>query len=408
MKILIPAIGSRGDVQPFVALAQGLMRAGHKATLASHPIMRELTESFGVPFAPIGPDIDLAKEVAAIRGRSRSAAIALIRAMRFGLNMVEQSHDDIMALCKPEGGYKVDMLVVSAQSAAGKNEADKLKLPYVSVTLMPWAITWSDPKRPLLRRMAYGAMDGLVGLITTRPLNRIRKRQGLPPVGKEGFTSKQLNLIPVSPAVFQANPYWESRHRLVGYWFVDELSAWEPPADLRSFLEDGEPPLVVSLGAMGLDGGQPGTAQLFVSAIELAGHRAIIQGWEKILNESSLPPIIFAAGSLPHGWLLPRCAGIVHHGGFGTTAASLRAGIPALIIPHVIDQFYWGQRVHELGAGPKPISRSKLDVEGLAEALTELISNGSLRDTASRLGEQIRSEHGVDEAVSLIEKVFGQ
>ena len=104
MRILIPTIGSRGDVQPFIALAQGLERAGHTATLASHPIMRALVESYGVTFAPIGPDIDLAQEVAALRLRSRNPAVGLVRGMRFGLGLVEQSHADILALCQ-----KVDL-----------------------------------------------------------------------------------------------------------------------------------------------------------------------------------------------------------------------------------------------------------------------------------------------------------
>lgn len=135
MKIVIPTIGSRGYVQPFIALAQGLERAGHTVTLASHPVMRALVESHGVSFAPMGPDIDLAQEVAAIRHRARNAAIGLIKAMRFGFDMIERSHDDILPQCQ-----KADLVVVPTAVAAGKHEADQLDLPYLSVTLMPWAI----------------------------------------------------------------------------------------------------------------------------------------------------------------------------------------------------------------------------------------------------------------------------
>jgi hypothetical protein len=96
----------------------------------------------------------------------------------------------------------VDLVVVHAQSAAGKNEADLLHLSYFSVTFVPWCIPWDDPARPLYKRIGYRAFDGLVSLVTTLPLNRLRKRQGLPPVGPEGFTSARLNLVPVSPAVY--------------------------------------------------------------------------------------------------------------------------------------------------------------------------------------------------------------
>jgi len=399
---LIPTIGSRGDVQPFIALTQGLERAGHTVTLASHPIMQTLVESFDLTFAPIGPDIDLAQEVAAIRLRSRKPVVGLVRGMRFGLDMVERSHADILAQCR-----KADLIVVSAQSAAGRNEADLLNLPYLSVTLMPWAIPWDDPERPLFKRVAYSAIEGLVSMITTRPLNRIRKRQGLPPVGKEGFTSTRLNLVPVSPAVFAPNPHWEKHHRIVGYWFVEEPSGWDPSADLQAFLEDGEPPLVVSLGAMSLgDVDALESADLFVKAIQQARVRAVVLGWDLGMKQLTLPSSIYAAGSLPHSWLLPRSTGVVHHGGFGTTSAGLRAGVPALAIPHIADQFYWGQRVHELGVGLPPISRPKLNTARLAAALQELAGNDRLRATADSLGEQIRTENGVDNAVKIIEETF--
>lgn len=402
MKILIPCIGSRGDVQPFIALAQGLERAGHSITLASHPLMKGLVETHGVSFAPIGPDIDLAQEAAKIRQRSRNAMLGLVRGMRFGLQMVEESHEDILVLCQV-----ADLMVISAQSAAGKNEADQLDLPYLSVTLMPWTIPWYDPDRPFFKRLAYGAIDGLVSLITTRPLNRIRKRQGTPPVGPEGFSSKYLNLIPVSPSVFVPNSHWEDRHHLVGYWFAEEPADWEPPHDLLAYLEAGDPPVLVSLGAMSLGSGDAlESASLFLEAIQQVGLRAIIQGWEPGIRQLTLPPSICPAGSIPHSWLLPLCAGLVHHGGFGTTAAGLRAGLPALVIPHMIDQFYWGQRLHELGVSPPPIPRPKLNSEGLAAALEQMTKDEKLTATASSLGQGIRAEDGVNQAINLIEDAF--
>ncbi|HLE52427.1 MAG TPA: glycosyltransferase [Anaerolineales bacterium] len=402
MKILIPTLGSRGDVQPFIALAQGLTRAGHIATLASHPVMRSLVESHGVTFAPIGPDIDLAQEVAAIRHQARNAAIGLIKGMRFGFEMLERSHDDILAQCQD-----ANLVVVPSAVAAGKNEAELSGLPYLSVTLMPWAIPWDDPKRPILKRMVYGAIDGLISLVTTLPLNRIRKRLGLPPVGKEGFTSTRLNLVPVSPVVFAPNPHWERQHRIVGYWYAETPSVWQLPANLLAFLDNGEPPLLINLGAMSLgEDDALENVSLFVEAIQQAGVRAIVQGWEHGIRKLTLPSTIYAAESLPHSWLLPHCAGVVHHGGFGTTAAGLRAGVPHLVIPHIADQFYWGQRVDQLGVGLPFIPRPKLSCSQLATALKELSGNARLRATASALGEQIRTENGVEKAVSLIEEEF--
>lgn len=402
MQILIPTIGSRGDVQPYIALSQGLIQAGHQPTVASHPLMNDLVVTHGVPFAPIGPDIDLAQEVAAIRHQSNNPALGLIRGMRFGFKMLEQSHEDILGLCQ-----KADLVIVPTAIAAGKNEAELLDIPYLSVSLMPWSIPWTDPDRPLWKRIVYSTIDGLVHIITTRPLNQIRKRLGLSPVGKEGFTSTRLNLIPVSPAVYPPNPLWELHHCLVGFWFAESPGSWEPPGDLLSFLNNGDPPVLISLGAMSL-GDREGSdsASLFLDAVQQAGLRAVIQGWEVNIKKMALPSNIHPCGSLPHSWLLPHCAGIVHHGGYGTTAAGLRAGIPALVIPHIADQFYWGQKVHELGVGPQPIPRGKLTLEGLTASLDELVRNITLGVTAANLGRVICSEDGIKKAVQLIEDTF--
>jgi UDP:flavonoid glycosyltransferase YjiC (YdhE family) len=238
-------------------------------------------------------------------------------------------------------------------------------------------------------------------------LNRIRKKQGLPPVGREGFTSSRLNLVPVSPAVYEPNPHWEPHHRIVGYWFAQDPPGWGPPAELLAFLEADQPPVLISLGAMSLgDHDATEVAGLFVDAIRRAGVRAIIQGWETAVRQLSLPPVIYTAGSLPHSWLLPRCAAVVHHGGFGTTAAGLRAGIPALVIPHIADQFFWAEIVHELGVGPQPIRRAKLSTTALAASLHELVYNDNLSAAASALGERIRAEKGIDNAVGQIEEEF--
>jgi MGT family glycosyltransferase len=402
MKIVIPTIGSRGDLQPFIALAQGLVRDGHSVTLASHPLMEPLVQSHCVSFQSIGPDINLPKEVADIRQSSKSSAAGLVRAMRFSFDMLERSHSDILALCSG-----ADLVVVSAQSAAGKNEADQLGVPYLSVSLMPWAIPWSDPQRPIVKRIVYSLIDGLVSLITTRPLNRIRKNQGLPPVGREGFTSRRLNLIPVSPAVYAPNPLWEARHKIVGYWFSEDPDGWRPPPELVAFLENGPPPVLISLGAMSLgDVNAKEVVQLFVEASQRADVRGIIQGWESGVSQVDLPATVFPAGSIPHLWLLPQCGAIVHHGGFGTTSAGLRAGIPAIIIPHIADQFYWANIIKELGVGLKPIPRKRLSAAMLATSLNELMNNGNLRQTASSLAEKISAENGIENAVMEIEREF--
>ncbi len=402
MKIVISTIGTRGDVQPYIALALGLMRVGHIVTLATHPCMRGLVESYGVPFAPMGPDVDIGYEVAIIRANAPHWLVGFMRVMKFSFSMLEQSHASLLEICRG-----ADLIVVS-HSASGRMEADKLGLPIVSVTLMPEAIPVNDPNTSFLKRIFMNVAGAGMGLLMTRPINQIRKRVGLPPMGPTGITSERLNLIPISPQISLPNPFWELRHRMTGYWFAPAPQGWTPLPALAKFLDTGEPPVVISLGAMALSGEDSLEAvQITLAAVQQAGVRAIIQGWDEAIKQFSLPPTIIHAGSIPHDWLLPRASGLIHHGGFGTTAAGFRAGIPMLVVPHIIDQFIWGAKVAQLGVGPQPIPRSKLNVENMTDALRKM-QWSEMRQKAADLGASIRAEpDGVLEAVRLIGEVFG-
>jgi UDP:flavonoid glycosyltransferase YjiC (YdhE family) len=401
MKLILPTIGTRGDVQPYIALALGLKKTGHAVTLVTHPCMRGLVESYGVPFAPMGPDIDIGYEAARIRAKSPNWMAGFMRVMKFSFAMLEQSHPGLLETCRG-----ADLVIVS-HSAAGRMEADKLGLPTVSVTLTPEAIPVKDPNDPLLKRMLMGLAGAGMGMLMTRPLDQIRKRAGLPPMGPTGITSETLNLIPLSPQISPPNPLWEPRHRLTGYWFAPAPETWTPPDDLAAFLEAGDPPVVFSLGAMALSGEDAlESAQIALAAVKQAGVRAVIQGWDAAMKQLQIPPNVFHAGSIPHDWLLPRASGLVHHGGFGTTASGFRAGIPMLVIPHIIDQFIWGNKVAQLGVGLKPVARPKLKAENMAAALREMQSP-EMRRKAAGLGAAIRAEpDGVTEAVQLIEGVM--
>jgi UDP:flavonoid glycosyltransferase YjiC (YdhE family) len=397
MRIVIPTIGTRGDVQPYLALAAGLQAAGHDVTVMTHPALRTLVTGYAVPFAPMGPDVDLGQEAARIRGRSGNWLLGFWRVMQFSFAMLEQSHADILAECRD-----ADLVVVS-HSGAGRMEADQLGLPMVSVTLMPQAIPRPDPKASLGKRVVMGVAGAGMGWMMTRPVNRIRARAGLPPMGPEGITSRLLNLIPISPRVIAPDPLWEARHQVTGYWFAEPPANWQPPRDLADFLAAGDPPVVVSLGAMAISGRDTlEAARVTLAALEQVGVRAVVQGWGEALDTLGTPTNVKRAGSVPHHWLLPRAAGIVHHGGFGTTASGLQAGIPAVVVPHIIDQFIWGQRLHELGVSVAPIPRTKLTVAKLAEALERVCGDVTLRDRAAELGTQIRAERGVAQAVWLI------
>lgn len=317
-----------------------------------------------------------------------------MRVMKFSFAMLEQAHPDLLALAR-----QTDWMMIS-HTAAGSVEADQLGLPTISATLMPQAIPTPDPQASIFKRAAMSVAGVGMGFMMTRPLNQFCKRCGIAPMGVQGITFLRLNLIPISPAVNPPDARWEPRHQVIGYWFAPAPEAWQPDAALCRFLEAGDPPVVVSLGAMSLSGEDALEAAKIT--IQASSVRAIIQGWDAPLRQIDLPDCIFHAGSLPHDWLFARANAIVHHGGFGTKASAFRAGIPQIVIPHIIDQFIWGQKVDQLGVGPKPINRTKLTAAALSAALRQTVADQTMRQKAAELGSQIRAEDGVGRAVELI------
>jgi UDP:flavonoid glycosyltransferase YjiC (YdhE family) len=362
--------------------------------------MRALVEAHGVPFEAIGPDVDVGQAAAAIRGRSRNWLLSFIRVMRFTVSIVEQASPDILPLCRD-----TDAVIVS-HSFAGAAEADKLGKPTVSVTLQHQAIPTPDPAQPLLKRAMSGVAGRVMGTMMVRPYNRLRSRIGAPFVTEiEELMSAQLNLLPISPMVVPRDPRWGPQHRLTGYWFLDEPGGWTPPADLQAFLKAGAPPVAIALGAMSLGAGADAleSVELILDAVRQAGVRAVVQGWDEIISALDLPPTVHHLTSAPHSWLFEHVSCVVHHGGVGTTAAVFRTGVPAVVIPHIIDQLYWGERVQALGVGPAAIPRARLSVEGLAQALRQATQDGAMRDRAADLGARIRAETGIQNAVQLID-----
>jgi UDP:flavonoid glycosyltransferase YjiC (YdhE family) len=146
-------------------------------------------------------------------------------------------------------------------------------------------------------------------------------------------------------------------------------------------------------------------ARIVLGALAASGERGIVlKGWGG-LQASELPSTVFATEWVPFDWLFPRVAAAVHHGGAGTTAASLRAGVPTVVIPFFLDQFFWGKRVFELGAGPRPVLRKHLEVDGLAAALR---AAPAMKERAAAIGERIRTENGVACAVDKFQSHFKQ
>jgi sterol 3beta-glucosyltransferase len=215
-------------------------------------------------------------------------------------------------------------------------------------------------------------------------------------------TPAMPTLVACSEAVFPRPADWPHGVYNTGYWFLDEEPGWQPPAELLRFLERGDPPVYVGFGSIGDPSAAEQTTRTVIEALQLAGQRGVLAtGWSGMAQLDSLPEDIFILESAPHAWLFPRMAAVVHHGGAGTTAAGLRADVPAVVIPSGLDQFAWARRLHELGASAAPLPRKSLTAGGLAAAIRSALQR-EVVSAASALGEQIRSENGAAYAAQII------
>jgi sterol 3beta-glucosyltransferase len=252
------------------------------------------------------------------------------------------------------------------------------------------ALTSHEPRRWEPKRLRYRGLSPL-----SRWTDYLTAADGRPVPVLAGFSR---HVVPVP------RDYPEYAH-VTGYWFLDQARGSEPPADLAGFLAAGEPPVYIGFGSMGFGRQAAARGRIVLDAVDRVGVRAIVaRGWGG-LKVSSSSSRVYVTASAPHDWLFRRTAGVVHHGGAGTTAAGLRAGRPTLVCPVLGDQGFWAGRVHELGCGPRPLPTRRLSVDGLADRLHSLISNPTYRDRAQEIGDALTAEDGVGNAVCVLERV---
>ena len=397
-KIAMFTMGTRGDIQPYIYLSKALIRKGYDVTLGSHPCWRNLVEASSIHFEPIGPDIDIDKEAAIIRGKSSSSALSMLRMMNFVFKIIQNSTHEIFEVCKGK-----DLIIVS-HSQMGATEAEVLGIPTVNVTLQKEMI--AEKLKP---QTFWSKLIGqIIGKQVAKPYNKIRKVYGLNPIqSSDEIISRKLNLIPISKHVLKRNPYWEAHHVLTGYWYEDEEN-YSPDEKLAIFLASGEKPILLSLGAMSFEEeSEKEKLDMFVNAFEKSGHRAIIQGFQKTLQNYDLPKTMIACGSVPHSFLFRHCLFVIHHCGFGTSAATLIYGIPSIPVPHVLDQMGFAMQLHENNVATKPLKSKDLSEESIHQAILDMQSTyEEKKKNADLLSAKIKEEGGVAEAVRLIEEVM--
>jgi UDP:flavonoid glycosyltransferase YjiC (YdhE family) len=417
MQITILALGSYGDVLPIATLGQGLKVAGHQVRLATFENFEKMVNQHGLDFHPIRGDSQAILNAGSGRALTESGQ-NIMRAwwaamQSFGV-LAESIAHDLSSPILRETEMIINQLPVGLY---GYDLAEKMGVPMMMASVMPLNRTRYSPMLafpslfahlPGYNVISYRILEQLVWQWFRPAINRWRKETlGLPQQSFGGYfgeagTSRLPVLNGFSPHVVPSPPDWGEDVHVTGYWFPQEEN-WQPPDDLRTFIEAGSPPVLIGFGSMSVSDPE-GTTAVILEALKQSGLRGILHaGWAGIGNDD-LPDDIFKIDYAPYGWLFPQMAAVVHHGGSGTTAFGLRAGVPSLIVPFLFDQFYWGRRVFTLGVGPKPIPFRKLSVTRLAEALTLATTDRLMRQRAVDLGKNIQTENGIKKTVAIISR----
>lgn len=410
MNISILTYGSRGDLQPFLALAVGLRKAGHQVTLTGPQRFSDFVAAFDVDYVPLPGD---PAELSLAFNQAGANPLRMVTAMRqhvYGIapGVVSQII---------QASQNADLLVHSFAFTTGAHSlARHLGIPDVSIQTFPVFTPTGDyplAAFPNLGRLGnrlthwlgtqifwYGGNMGFRQIQHLLPDSFPRTLSW--PFANPDERLRTPLLLAVSPSVLPIPTDLPANVSICGYLFLDE-ARYQPPETLSRFLAAGSPPVCVSFGSMVNErAGQ--TGKLLLEVFARRSQRAIIlTGWGG-WKADPVPENILYLDSAPHSWLLPHCKTFIHHGGAGTTAAGLRAGIPNIVVPHAADQPFWGRRVQALGAGPAPIAVKKLTATRLLAALAQAESD-SVISAAQALGRQIRAEDGVQAAIRLIEQV---
>ncbi|KAG8920357.1 hypothetical protein FRC02_000954 [Tulasnella sp. 418] len=419
LDIVIMIVGSRGDVQPFLALGRALQQHGHRVRLATHETFRGFVKATDLEFYPIGGDpAELMSYMVKNPGLMPGFASLTNGDISKKRKMLAEILEGCWKACyKPDGEtgqrFIADAIISNPPAFAHVHCAEALGIPLHLSFTMPWCATSAFP-HPLVNVNTSNTEPSLANSLSYA-LAELMQWQGLGDVINR-FRRKTLGLdilshgagpsiidhlkIPwtycFSPSLIPKPADWLNHIDVVGFYFLEKPLNYNPPRDLVDFLEAGDPPIYIGFGSIVVEDPEEMTEIIF-RAIKLAGVRAIVSaGWGGLGLKDNVPSYIYMLPGhpgVPHDWLFTKVSAVCHHGGAGTTAIGLYMGKPTVIVPFFGDQPFWGQMVFKAGAGPKPIEPRKLSSRTLADGISYCLT-GEAKLAAEAMGLKIRSEDG--------------
>ncbi|XP_047315190.1 sterol 3-beta-glucosyltransferase UGT80A2-like isoform X2 [Impatiens glandulifera] len=411
MQIVILIVGTRGDVQPFIAIGKRLQDYGHRVRLATHANFKDFVMTSGLEFYPLGGDPKVLAEYMVKNKGFLPSGPSEIPVQRSQLKEIIFS---LPSACKepdPATGipFKADAIIANPPAYGHAHVAEAMKIPLHVFFTMPWTPTSEFPhplsrvRQPAGYRLSYQIVDSLIWLGIRDMINDLRKKKlKLRPVtylsGSQGSEANAPHGYIWSPHLVPKPKDWGPKVDVVGFCFLDLASNYEPPQALVDWLKAGPKPIYIGFGSLPVQGPEKMT-QIIVEALEMTGQRGIInKGWGGLGNLAEPKDFVYTLDNIPHDWLFLQCAAVVHHGGAGTTAAGLKAACPTAIVPFFGDQPFWGERVHARGVGPPPIPVEDFTLQKLVDAINFML-DPKVKESALELSKAMENEDGVTGAV---------
>ena len=417
MNVLILTLGSRGDVQPYVALGAALRARGHCVTVAAGRGFEATIEAQGLAAAPLSDDVRALLQTPEIQKALRTLS-GKVQAWRRSKGMFRRQLDEMWDVAR---ALRPDVIVYHhPKGLAAQHIAEAQSAVAVPTALIPAYVPTGAYPSPALpvpnlgrvgNAMSHKAVGRLISLLLSGKIDKWRHER----LGLAGKAPRDLfdGYAPGGRAVPRLHAFsrhlvpppedWAGRERVTGYWFSDHAADWQPPEALVRFLDDGPPPVYVGFGSMPAKDA-PRLTRIVIEALRTANERGILAtGWGG-LEAVDCSDRIHVLDAAPHDWLFPRCSAVVHHGGAGTTHEGLRWGRPTVVCPVFGDQPFWGRRVMAVGAGPAPLPQKHLSAAMLASALAA-VRAPSVRKQADEIGAAMREEPGAAGAAAIIDSM---
>lgn len=415
LKVVMLIVGTRGDVQPFLAIGRKMQEYGHQVRLATHANFKEFVKSAGLEFFPLGGD---SKVLAAYMVKNKGFLSTGPKEVRTQRKQIKSIVNSLLAPCiEPDMDsgvpFKAQVIIANPPAYGHVHVAEYLKVPLHIFFTMPWTPTSAFP-HPLSRinkpagfKLSYQVVDSAIWLGIRSIINDFRKKKlklhPIPYFSSQGSVTDLPTGYLWSPALVPKPDDWGPLIDVVGFCFYHQADEYKPPEDLVKWLEAGPAPIYIGFGSLPL-GDPKGMTRSIIESLRQTKQRGIInEGWGGLGNVDEHLDFVYLVKDCPHDWLFPRCAAVVHHGGAGTVAAGLKAACPTTVVPFFGDQPFWGKQIHARGVGPEPIPVDYFSVEKLVDAINFMVKP-EVKKKAIELSKAIENEDGVQGAVDVFHK----